>query len=159
MPLFATLLTDLPLPDENALRGLLLDCSRTALAGSILQRGMTAVHSFGEADRDPEPREVRVICRKANTAHRAALVELAKQGFRPAAALEFHTDGHPETDQDAWSLCEVYAEEVRGWLVTSYLDFETAAERLGSEDGLLHAPVGGRRKGVLISARALRLLA
>ena len=159
MPLLATLLTDLPLPDEAAFRGVLLDCSRTALAGSILQDGMSASHAYGEAETDRELREVRVVCRKASTAHRAALVELEKIGFRPATALEFHTAGDHESNEDAWALCEVYAEELKGWVVTAYIDYETAAERAGSEEGLIHAPVGGRHKGVLIAASTLRLLA
>lgn len=159
MPLLATLLTDLPLPDDQAFRGLLMTCSQTALSGSILQDGMTAHHAYGDAAIDRDAREVRVVCRKANTAHRAALVELEKIGFRPATALEFHTAGDHESNEDAWALCEVYAEELKGWLVTAYVDFETAAERAGSEEGLIHAPVGGRHKGVLIAANVLRLLA
>lgn len=158
MPLLATLLTDLPL-DERSFHGLLLDCSRTALAGSILRHGLEATHSFGDADLDRDVRDVKVLCRKANTVHRAALVELRKHGFEPASALEFHTAGDHESNEDAWALCRVYAEELKGWLVTSYLDFDTAAARTGSADGLLHAPVGGRHKGVLIAASALRLLA
>ena len=159
MPLLATLLTDLPLPDEAAFRGVLLDCSHTALAGSILQDGMTAHHAYGDAQTDRDAREVRVVCRKANTAHRAALVELEKVGFRPATAVEFHTAGDHESNEDAWSLAEVYAEQLKGWLGTAYVDFETAAERIGSEEGLIHAPVGGKHKGVLIAANVLRLLA
>lgn len=159
MPLLATLLTDLPLPDPAAFRGVLLDCSHTVLAGSILQDGMTALHAYGDAQIDRDAREVRVACRPANTAHRAALVELAKIGFRPASALEFHTAGDHESNEDAWALCEVYAEQLKGWLVTAYVDFDTAAARIGSQEGLIRAPVGGRHKGVLIAANVLRLLA
>ncbi len=159
MELVAILLTDVPL-DERRFRGLLLDLAGSSLAGAILQDGLEAVHSFGEAERDRDVRDVRVRCRPANTAPRAALAELRKQGFAPATALEISTAHDRESREDAWALLGLYAEELRGWVVTRYLDFDEAEARLGSREGLLHAPVGGsrRHRGVLISASALRLL-
>ncbi|MFQ5749528.1 MAG: hypothetical protein ACE5H3_08735, partial [Planctomycetota bacterium] len=77
MDLVATLLTDVPL-DERTFRGVLLACSRSSLAGAISQSGLEAVHSFGDAERDAGARDLRVRCRPANTAPRAALTELRK---------------------------------------------------------------------------------
>jgi len=153
----ATLLTDMPL-DARAFRGLLVDVSRSSLAGAIAHDGLEATHSFGEAERDSDARDVQVRCRPANTAQRAALTELRKQGFEPATAVVFITSGDADSREDAWFLVGLYAEELRGWVVTSYLDFDEAAERMGNDEGLLHAPVGGKHKGVLIAASALRLL-
>ena len=45
-------------------------------------------------------------------------------------------------------------------MLTSYLDFDTAAEyQGGDEHGLLHVPIGGRRRSVLIAASTMRELA
>ncbi|HJM39068.1 MAG TPA: hypothetical protein QGG59_03015 [Planctomycetota bacterium] len=156
--LLATLLTDLPL-DEQRLRGVLLNISHTSLAGSIQQYGLDATHSFGNAAKDFDVRDVTVRCRPANTSHKSALVELRKHGFQPATALEFETAGDSESDLDAWSLVRVYAEELKGWVVTAFLDFEEARSRTGSDEGLLQAPVGGKKRGVLIASNALELLA
>ena len=153
----ATLIIDVPL-DERSFRATLMDCSRTSLAGAILQQGTTATHSFGEADRDTDARDVKVVCRPINATSRAAVTELRKHGFTPRTALEFQTARDGESREDAWALVGVYARELQGWIMTSYLDFDEAAARLGGEEGLLHAPVGGKRRGVLISAIALRLL-
>lgn len=158
MEILATLVTDLPL-DEARFRSVLFDCSRSSLAGAILQKGMTAVHSFGEADRDAAPRDVQVVVRSPGTIHPSAAHELRRLRFEAAAALEFHCDPHPETREDAWALVHLYAEQLRGWVVTDYLSYEEAAARQGSEEGLLRAPVGGRKRGVLIAARALESLA
>ena len=157
METVATLITDVPL-DERSFHAVLLDCSATALAGAITQQGMAAIHAFGEAERDVDVRDVRVRCRPANTAHKAALTELRKQGFDPVTSLEFETAGDRESREDAWALVGVYARELQGWIMTSYVDYDEAVARLGGEEGLLHAPVGGKRRGVLIAATALRLL-
>lgn len=157
MELVATLLTDVPL-DAQSLRGVLMNLSRTSLAGAMLQHELQVVHSFGDAELDRAARDVKVRCRGANTAPRAALVELEKHGFQPVTAIEFQTAGDPESREDAWMLVGLYSEELRGWAVTSYLDFEEAVRRTGSETGLLHAPVGGRHRGVLIANQTLRQL-
>lgn len=159
MELVAILLTDVGL-DERRFHGLLLDLARSSLAGAILQHGLEAVHSYGEAERDQDARDVRVRCRPANTAPRTALAELRKQGFTPATVLEFSAGHDRESREDAWALLGLYAEELRGWVVTRYLDYDEAEARLGGHEGLLHAPLGGRRRhrGVLISSAALRLL-
>ncbi len=157
MEIVATLLVDVPL-DASNFHGLLLDLSATALSGAIQQQELKAFHTFGEASEDPNPREIRVCCLPANTAPRAALRELKKQGFSPATALEFSAPTDLESQEDAWTLLGVYARELRGWAITNKLDFDEASERLGSEDGILHAPLGGKKKGVLISSNALRLL-
>jgi hypothetical protein len=156
--LLATLLTDLPL-DEQRLRGVLLNISHTSLAGSIHQRGLEVVHSFGDAAEDFDVRDITVRCQPANTCHKAALVELRKLGFQPATALEFETSGDFESDLDAWSLVRVYSDELKGWVMTSFLDYDEALRRTGSDEGLLHAPVGGKKRGVLIAASSLSLLA
>jgi len=155
--LLATLLTDLPL-DESRFRGLLMDVAQSVVAGNIQQDGYWASHLFGNAEWDAKEREIKVQCRKANTAHPAALGELQKQGFRPESALEFTCSTDREAQLDAWSLLGAYAEVVQGWAVTSYMDFDEAAGHLGHEEGLLHAPVGGRKKGVLIAANQLKNL-
>lgn len=159
MEIVATLITDLPM-DAHRFRGLLMDVSRSSLAGAILQEGTEATHSFGEAARDVEAREVRVVVRKPGAVNPAALHELKKSGFQPAAAFEFYTDlEDPESVEDAWAVMGLYSGEVRGWVMTTYLDFEEAAKRMGTEEGLLHAPIGaGANRGVLISANALKLL-
>ncbi|MFQ5748929.1 MAG: hypothetical protein ACE5H3_05660, partial [Planctomycetota bacterium] len=63
-----------------------------------------------------------------------------------------------ESHEDAWTLVGLYVEELRGWVVTRHLDFEEARERLGTDEGLLHAPLGSRSRGVLLSTRAMALL-
>ncbi|KAA3607507.1 MAG: hypothetical protein DWQ01_15065 [Planctomycetota bacterium] len=157
MEIVATLLTDLVL-DSRRFHGLLLDLSHSSLAGAIQQSGLEAIHAFGEADRDLDVRDIRVRCRPANTAPRAALHELANVGFEPSHSLEFQTQGDRESREDAWALVGLYAAELKGWIITSYMDFAEASQRLGSEEGLLHAPVGGRHKGVLIAASTLKWL-
>jgi len=156
--LVATLLTDVPL-DPARFRGLLLDMSQSSLAGAISPDGLTALHSYGDADIDLEVRDVRVRVRPANTAPRSALVELAKHSFRPQAALQIETWGEAVTRDDAWILCSLYAQHLQGWVLTSYLDFDTAAAYQGSEDGLLHVPIGGKHRSVLIAASTMRQLA
>ena len=144
--------------DEQRLRSTLINLSRTSLAGAIVQDGMTAVHSFGDADSDARVRDVKMRCRPANTAPRAALVELEKLGFRPESTLEFQSPGDYESREDAWTLVGLYGEELLGWVITSYVDFDEAVRRIGSDEGLIHAPVGGKHRGVIIAASALRLL-
>lgn len=159
MELVATLLTDLPL-DESRFRGLLLDLSHSSLAGAISPEGMTAIHAYGDADFDDSVRDVRVRVRPANTAPRAAIVELAKHSFRPVTAVSIETWGDAPSREDAWMLCSLYAAELQGWVLTSYLDFDTAvAYQGGDEHGLLHVPIGGKRRSVLMAASTMRELA
>jgi len=159
--LVATLLTDLPL-DESRFHGLLRDLARSPLAGAISPRGMLARHSFGEASHDLGPRDLEVRVERASKAPPEALHELAGVGFRPVHALSFETDGSPDAREDAWALTHLYAEELRGWILTRYLDFATAAARTGSEEGLLHVPLAGGAHGhraVLLASNVLDLLA
>ena len=159
MELVATLLTDIPL-DERRFHGVLQDVAQSRLAGAILPRGLEAVHSFGDAAEDLAERQVRVRVKRGGQAPPAALVELGKAGFRPAAVLDFDSPGDADTREDAWALVNRYAAELKGWVLTRYLDFDEAAARAGSEDGLLHVPLGGgERKAVLISAAAMEALA
>lgn len=155
---FATLITDVPV-DERMFRAVLLATSRSALGGGIVQNGLIARHSFGDAETDAVVRDVKVQVRLANTVPRAALIELEKRGFCAITALEFHCQGDRDSQEDAWALLGLYAEELRGWILTSYLDFDEAARRAGGAEGLLRAPVGSHKHpGVLISATTLRLL-
>ena len=157
--LVATLLTDIPL-DERRFHGVLRDVAQSRLAGAILPRGREAVHSFGEAHHDAAERQVRVRLKRGGQAPPAALVELRKAGFLPATVLDFDAPGDLDTREDAWALTNCYAQELRGWVLTRYLDFEEAAARAGTEEGLLHVPIGrGDHKAVLISAAALLALA
>ena len=157
--LVASLLTDVPL-DEHRFHGLLRDVAHSTLAGAVLPRGMTAVHSFGNADRDDHERDVVVRVSRATTAPPAAQTELKKAGFRPETVLDFDSPGDRDTREDTWALVNLYARELRGWVLTRYLDFDEAAERMGSEEGLLHVPLGGGdHKAVLISASAMEVLA
>ena len=135
-----------------------MDLSTTTLSGSILQEELDAFHTFGEATEGPTPREIRVRCRPANTAPRAALLELKKHGFAPITALEFSAPADQESREDAWTLLGIYARELRGWALTARFSFSEAAKRLGTDEGILHAPVGGKSKSVLLSAAALRFL-
>lgn len=158
MELFATLLTDLPL-DERRFRGVLLDVARSRLAGATAPKGMEARHSFGDAREDFDVRDVLVRVRRGSTAHPAALTELRKTGFVPAHALEFLCNPHPSTKADAWALLRLYVDELKGWVLTEYLQPEEIAERAGTADGVLHAGLGSRKKKVsLISAGTLSLL-
>lgn len=157
MELVATLLTDLPLDDRN-FHGLLMDISHSSLAGAISPYGLEAIHSYGDADFDMSVRDIRVRVRKANTAPRSALVELSKHGFRPVTAVTFETQGDVDSREDAWALCSLYASELQGWILTNYLSFDQAVARLGDEDGLLHVPIGGKFRSVLVSFSALRQL-
>jgi hypothetical protein len=156
--LVATLLSDLPL-DPSRFRGLLLDISRSSLAGAISPQGLTAIHSFGDAEYDRDVRDIRIRARAANTAPRAALVELKNQGFVPASAVQVETWGDQASRIDAWMLTSLYAEQLQGWILTNYLDFDQAADRLGDEVGLAHVSLGGKHRSVLISASSLRTLA
>ena len=159
MELVATLLTDVPL-DSQSFRGVLLDLSRSSLAGAISPDGLSAIHAYGNADYDDSVRDVRVRVRPANTAPRAAIVELTKHGFRPVTALSIETWGDAPSRDDAWILCSLYAAELQGWILTSYLDFDTAVSyQGGDEHGLLHVPIGGLRRSVLIAASTMRELA
>ena len=156
--LFATLLTDLPL-DEHRFRGVLMDVARSKLAGATWPHGMEARHSYGDAREDLDVRDVLVRVRRGGTAHPAALAELRKAGFVPASALEFLCDPHPATQSDAWALLHLYAEELKGWVLTEYLQPEEIAARAGTEEGILHAGMGSKRKKIsLISASTLSLV-
>ncbi|TAH37024.1 MAG: hypothetical protein EYC70_08560 [Planctomycetota bacterium] len=158
MPQFATLLTDVPV-DERGFRSVLLATARTALGGGIVQGGLSATHSYGDADTDQRVRDIRVFVRPANTAPRAALTELEKHGFKPVTALEFHCDHDRDSQEDAWALLGLYADELRGWVMTHYLDYDEAAARCGGGEGLLRAPIGSHKHpGVLIAASTLKLL-
>jgi len=157
--LVASLLTDVPL-DERRFHGLLRDVAQSSLAGGVLPRGLEAVHSYGEADSDLSARDVLVRVRSGGAAPPAALTELRKAGFRPAAVLDFETSGDAATREDAWALVNLYAEELRGWVLTRYMDFDEAARRSGSDAGLLHVPIGGgSHKAVLIAASTMKELA
>jgi hypothetical protein len=157
--LVATLLTDVPL-DAASFRGVLMDLSRSSLAGAIVPDGLIAEHSYGDAEYDDSVRDVRVRVRPGNSAPRAAVVELAKVGFRPVTALSIETSGDRLSRDDAWILCSLYAAELQGWVLTSYLDYDTALAYQGGDDhGLLHVPIGGRRRSVLIAASTMRELA
>jgi hypothetical protein len=159
MELVASLLTDVPL-DEHRFHGLLRDVAQSALAGAVLPRGMVATHSFGDAAADLHERNVVVRVQRAGTAAPAALTELRKTGFRPETVLDFDAPGDPDTREDAWALINLYAAELRGWVLTRYMDFDEAVARAGSEDGLLHVPLGGGdHKAVLISASTMEILA
>lgn len=159
MELVASLLSDVPL-DERRFHGLLRDVAQSRLAGAVLPRGMMAVHSFGDAADDLYERQVKVRVQRAGTAPPAALTELRKAGFRPEVVLDFDAPGDPETREDAWALVNLYAEELRGWVLTRYVDYDEAAARAGSEEGLLHVPLGGgAKKAVLIAASTMRELA
>lgn len=156
--LFATLLTDLPL-DERRFHGLLRDVARSSLAGATWPHGMEARHSFGDAREDFDVRDVLVRVRRGGTAHPAALAELRKIGFVPAQALEILCDPHPATQADAWALLRLYADELKGWILTEYLQPEEVVARAGTEEGVLHAGLGSKRKKVsLISAATLSLV-
>ena len=135
-----------------------MDVSQSSLAGAVSHVGLSAYHAFGDAETDLNVRDVEVRVRKANTAPKAALTELQKAGFSAVTALEFRTDGSAESQDDAWALVGLYGAELLGWVVTAYLDFEEAAYRAGTEDGRSRAPIGGRRRGVLIAESTLRRL-
>ncbi|HBF23331.1 MAG TPA: hypothetical protein DDW23_05880 [Planctomycetes bacterium] len=157
MELLATLVTDIPL-DESRFRGVLLDVSRSSLAGAVSHFELSAYHAFGNAEIDMHIRDVEVTSRPANTAPKAALTELEKIGFLPVTALEFRTDGTAESQEDAWALLGLYGIQLRGWAITAYLDFDEAAFRADTTEGLIKAPIGGKAKGVLISESTLRRL-
>lgn len=160
MEWFATLLTDMPL-DEPRFHGLLRDVAQSSLAGAIRPKGMVAWHSFGDAERDLEARDLEVRALRPTTAPPSALGELQKAGFRAATALEFLIPPSPDAEMEAWALIALYAEELKGWVLTRHVDFEEAAERAGSEEGLMHVPMNGGhgRKAVLLSADSLLRLA
>jgi len=153
--LVATLLIDIPL-QEQSFRGVLMDISQSSLAGAIAQHELVATHSFGNADIDTDVRDIRVLANPANTAPPEAKRELGKIGFRIQTVLRFETFGDRNSREDAWALAELYADQLKGWMLTSYMDFETAAERLGGNDGLVHLPAAGKRKMVLIASNKLR---
>jgi len=155
---FATLLTDYPL-DERRLGGLLMDISHTALAGSIQQDGLDVEHCFGNADWDSQPRNITVRLRSQNTAPKAALTELHKRGFRPCCALEFDCPNDSESELDTWSLVRVYAEHLSGWVATCFLDYNSTVTIVEDNSQIIHAPLGGKRKGLLLAASTLHLLA
>lgn len=158
MLLFATLLTDLPL-DEHRFRGVLMDVARSRLAGAVAPKGMEARHSYGDAREDLYVRDILVRVRRGGTAHPAALTELRKAGFVPAHALEFLCDPHPSTQADAWALLSLYTAELKGWVLTEYLQPEEVTERAGTKEGVMHAGLGSKHKKVsLISAATLSLL-
>jgi hypothetical protein len=157
---FATLMTDMPL-DEARFHGLLRDVAQSSLAGAIRPRGLKAWHSFGDATRDAEVRDLEVRVLRPTEPPPSALHELQNHGFRTAAALEFLVLPQPEAREEAWALVALYAEQVRGWILTRYLDFDEAANRNGDEEGLMHVPLNGGhgRKAVLLSASSLLRLA
>jgi hypothetical protein len=153
--LFATLLTDFPL-DAARFRGVLLDVARSSLAGAVTPRGLEARHSYGDAAVDADVRDVLVRVRRGGTAHPAALAELRKHGFTPVHALEFLCNPDPSTQADTWALLRLYSDELKGWVITEYLAPEEVIERAGTADGVLHAPLGAKkRRAALISSVAL----
>ncbi len=153
--LVATLLVDIPF-STSSFRGVLFDVSQSTLAGAISQHELTATHSFGEANVDADVRDIEVIAKKSNTAPPEARRELEKVGFRTETVLRFETMGDSRSREDAWALVELYANILKGWVLTAYFDFESAAQRLGTEDGLMHLPAAGKRKMALIAANQLQ---
>ncbi len=153
--LVATLLVDIPF-SAASFRGVLFDVSQSTFAGAISQHELTATHSFGDADVDTDVRDIRVIARKSNTAPPEACRELKKVGFRAETVLRFETFGDSRSREDAWALVELYADLLKGWVLTAYFDFESAAQRLGTEEGLMHLPATGKQKMALIAANQLR---
>jgi hypothetical protein len=159
--LVAILLTDLPL-DEARFHGLLRDLARSSVAGGISPRGLSARHSYGDAAEDLQERDILVRVERATKAPPEALHELKRIGFDPVQALLFTTEGDADSREDAWALLHLYAEELRGWILTRYLDDETAIARTGSEEGILRVPLAGagrQNRAVLLAASTLDLLA
>jgi hypothetical protein len=160
MELVATLLTDMPL-DERRFHGMLLDIADSCLAGAIAPCGLEARHSFGEADRDEDVRDIHVIVKPPGSAPAAARHELAKAGFRPRCCIEFLTYEDPDSREEAWALVNLYARELSGWVLTRYVDFDEARRRCGDDRGLLHVPLscGSESKAVLVAATTMKVLA
>lgn len=149
-------MTDMPL-DERRFHGVLRDVAVSSLAGAIRPRGLCAWHSFGNAERDTEVRDLEVRVLRRTEAPPSALHELDEIGFRTASALEFLVPPEEEARLEAWALVALYAEQLYGWVLTRHIDFDSAAALSGSEEGLLHVPLNGGhgRKAVLVSAESL----
>jgi len=149
-------MTDMPL-DERRFHGVLRDVAHSSLAGAIRPRGLSAWHSFGNAERDAEVRDLEVRVLRRTETPPSALHELDEFGFRTASALEFLVPGDEEARLEAWALVALYAEQLYGWVLTRHIDFESAAALSGSEEGLMHVPLNGGhgRKAVLVSADSL----
>lgn len=152
-------MTDMPL-DERRFYGVLHDVAHSSLAGAIRPRGLSAWHSFGNAERDSDVRDLEVRVLRRTEAPPSALHELDLYGFRTASALEFLVPANEEARLEAWALVALYAEQLYGWVLTRHIDYDHAAALGGSEDGLMRVPLNGGhgRKAVLISAESLAWL-
>jgi len=116
-------MTDMPL-DERRFHGVLHDVAQSPLAGAIRPRGLSAWHSYGEAQRDPDAHdfEVRVLGR--TEVPPPALRELDASGFRTASALEFLVPPEEEARLKARALVRLYVEQLYGWVFTRYFDYD-----------------------------------
>jgi len=149
-------MTDMPL-DERRFHGVLHDVAHSSLAGAIRPCGLSAWHSFGNAERASDAPDLEVRVLRRTEAPPSALHELDMYGFRTASALEFLVLPNEGAHLRAWALVALYAEQLYGWVLTQHIDFDRAAALSGSEDGLMHVPLNGERgrKAVLVSAENL----
>ena len=157
MELVSTLFVDIPISEES-FRGNLMDISQSVLAGAISQQNLIATHSFGDASIDDTVRDIRVIVRKSNTTPPEIKKELKKIGFQIQSVIRFESFGDKRSREDAWALTELYANQLKGWVLTSYLNFKTAKNLLNSTAGLINIPAAGKRKMTLIAANNLKYL-
>jgi len=149
-------MTDMPL-DERRFHGVLHDVAASSQAGAIRPQGLSAWHSFGQAECDREAPDLEVRVFRRADAPPAALQELDAFGFRTISALEFWAPADERARLEAWAVVTLYAEQLYGWVLTRQLDFEDSGAFRGREDSLVQVTLEGRHTGkaVLVSADRL----
>lgn len=152
--------------DERYFHGLLRDIASTTGVAAITPTGLQAEH-FMSADRHQHQADCLVEVVSVLELPMEVLRQLREQSFRPESLLDFwlSTDQTGALDQvdpllsPMWALLDQYAQELRGWILTSAIGFEQAVARNGGEEGLMKVPQpNGDNPAVLISATTMRQL-
>ena len=149
-------MTDMPL-DERRFHGVLHDVAASALAGAIRPCGLSAKHSFGAAEQHSDAHDLEVRVLKRAEAPNSALKELDAFGFRTASALEFWVPSENGAKVEAWALVTLYAEQLYGWVLTRYQDYESSTTGSDHVQGPMPVTLndGDEHKAVLVSAESL----
>ncbi|MDP7061397.1 MAG: hypothetical protein QF489_00500 [Planctomycetota bacterium] len=172
----ATLITDMPL-DERYFHGLLRDIAATSTVAAIKPAGKLAEHFLSRdghgSERASEPaggarQRADCLVELVSVLELPVKVvrQLHEQGFRAECLLEFwlnETQAAVIDQEDpwlspAWPLLDRYAQELRGWVLTSALGFEETVARCGDEKGLMRTSLDGDDPAVLISANTMNKL-
>ena len=158
MEVIATLIVDLPL-DERRFHGLLRDVAAVASVAATEPSDLASKHYFRPPLAGGRDADCLVSVDTPSNLPKDVLDKLKNCGFRPQSTLRFGL-ARPEIDREGfWGLLSHYVNELRGWILTTAIDFDQAVSRCGSEEGLMQvSQPNDDNPAVLISATTMRQL-